>query len=173
MAYDVWQDIWPERDKGHPLAPVRVGVDRRTGRILVGWPHVVQSLQTLFATRYHERILRPWVGSFVPHLLGENAVESVIARFFWAIATAIDLWEPCYKLQNVRLLRRDGSLPIPDQEVGIMTSVDELRRGEITFQMHGIYMPRGHLGDPTPENRRQIGIIGRGSGRWDVLPGTL
>src|SRR5207249_1523646 len=78
-----------------------VRVDRRTGKVLVGWPHVQQSLGVIFSTRYHERVLRRYVGSFVPHLLGESALPRIITRFFWAIASAIDLWEPCYSIQRV------------------------------------------------------------------------
>src|SRR5215203_5743750 len=93
---------------GNALAPVRVGVNRFSGRMMLGQDHVEQSVRTIFITRYHERILRRWVGSFVPHLLGENASESLLARFCWAIMTAIELWEPNYQIKYVYLRQRDG-----------------------------------------------------------------
>jgi hypothetical protein len=31
-------------------------------------------------------------------------------------------------------------------------------------------MPRGHLGDFTPESQRMIGLVGRGSNLWDTVP---
>lgn len=168
--YDVWKDIWPEADKGRVAAPVRVGMDRETGRMLVGWPHVKQSLVTLFMTRYHERVLRYWVGSFVPHLLGENLVESTITRFFWAIATAIDLWEPCYSIEQVHMMTADMTVYEDSQEAAALTSTDMIRRGEVAFQTIGQYRPRGHLGDSTPFDRRSVGIIGRGDGIWTLAP---
>ena len=108
--YDPTLAQWPDLARGAiPLAPVRVGMDRFTGKMLIGWPHVRQSMATIFATRFHERVLRRWVGSFVPHLLGESAVPRIITRFYWAIASAIDLWEPCYAIQRVRIMNRDGT----------------------------------------------------------------
>ena len=63
-------DLWPDLRRGRILlAPVRVGIDRRTGAMMVGWPHVLQSIETILMTRYHERVLRRWAGSFVPHIL--------------------------------------------------------------------------------------------------------
>lgn len=144
--------IWPDLAQGRaPLAPVRVGVDRRTGKMKVGWPHVHQSMEVIFATRYHERVLRRYVGSFVPHLLGESAVNRIITRFFWSIAYAIDLWEPCYSITRVA--------------IGDDVSPETVRLGHFTFQNTGVYRPRGHLGDPTPEDRRQVGFVGSG-GIW-------
>ena len=150
--YESWVKIWPIADKHKMQAPVRVGMDRKTGKILVGWEHVVQSMEMLFATRYHERILRQWVGSFVPHLLGQNITELTVTRFWWAIISAIDLWEPNYRIKDIAL--RAG---LVDQ-----TSADGIRRGDISFAQHGVYRPRGHLGDPTPETLRASAITARG-----------
>src|SRR5215216_1596312 len=165
--YDNTLDIWPElaRERRY-LAPVRIGVDRKTGRMLVGWDHVVQSVFVLFSTRYHERVLRRWVGSFIPHMLGELITARTITRFYWAVASAVDLWEPNYRITRVRMLNRDTSDPLGME---LLTSPEEIRRGEVTFRMEGIYRPRGHLGDFTPEERRSIGLIGRGGGQWDTF----
>jgi len=158
--YNPVGDIWPDLRLGRiVLAPVRVGIDRRSGKILVGWDHVLQSLIMIFQTRYHERVLRRWVGSFVPHILGESATPRVITRFYWAIATAIELWEPNYRIRRVRVASRED-------ETGL-TSAEELRTGTLTHQTEGIYRPRGHLGDFTPERRRTIGLVQRGQA-WDL-----
>jgi hypothetical protein len=161
--YDPTLDIWPDLARGRiALAPVRVGMDRTTGKMLVGWPHVVQSIQVILATRYHERVLRRWCGSFVPHILGESATPKVITRFFWAIASSIELWEPNYRITRVRVQNKG------DRDDTSLTSVEELRRGEMTNRIEGVYRPRGHLGDPTPESRRSAGLIQRSSGYFEA-----
>ena len=47
-----------------------------------------------------------------------------------------------------------------------MTSAEELRRGVLTQKQEGVYRPRAHVGDTTPETRRSLGLIGRGYGPW-------
>lgn len=157
-TYDQWKTIWPD-GPGRPLAPVRVGVDRRTGKVLIGLPHVEQSLETIWSTRFHERILRQWAGSFVLHLLGKNTVASTFTSFYWAIGAAIDLWEPGARFRRVRVRRRaDGR---------DLTSAEELRRGEARLVPEWDYMPRGHLGDKTVERTHAGGLVPGGAQIWD------
>jgi len=158
--------LWPDSDRRRPLAPVRVGMDRLTGKMIIGERHEDQSLFIIFSTRYHTRVLRRWCGSFVPHLLGQSAVKRVIARFYWAIFTALDLFEPNVRITRVRVLSRDGT-GNPEQS---LTSTEELRAGHITFRLESIRRPRGHLGDFTPEGRRTIGIVRRARSAFDRIP---
>jgi phage baseplate assembly protein W len=164
--YDPELEMWPDLKHGRiVLNPVRIGVDRYTGKMMTGWEHVIQSMLLIFSTRFHERVLRRWVGSFVPHLLGENATETTIARFYWSIATGLDLWEPNYRIQRVRVGRRsDGSL---------LTSTEELRSGHLSTAMEGVYRPRAHLGDENPEERKTIGLVSRGFNVWERQPGLV
>jgi len=164
--YDPNLDMWPDLKEGRiVLNPVRIGVDRYTGKMLTGWDHVIQSMLLIFSTRYHERVLRRWAGSFVPHLIGENATETTIMRFYWAIATGLDLWEPNYRIQRVRVgTRADGS---------ILTSAEELRTGRLTTSSEGVYRPRGHIGDNSPEGRRSVGLVSRGFNVWEHGPGQV
>ena len=158
-VYDPNLDIWPDLRKGRiVLRPVRVGVNASNGKVMIGWDHVEQSIWFILWTRYHKRPLRRWVGSFVPFILGETSLRIGISRFYWAIATAIDLWEPNYRIQRVRVSKRADDTSL--------TSAEELRQGKLTTRMEGVYRPRGHLGDQTPERRRSIGLIGRGYGMW-------
>ena len=123
------------------LAPLPgTGIDRRTGRVISGWPHVEQSLHVIFTTRIGERVMRRWFGSAVPQILGQNMVPSTVLKFWTAICIAVDLWEPRYRITKI-------------DPIG---SPEEMRLGAIKFEVQGIYMPRGHLGDSTPEGVRSI-----------------
>lgn len=158
-----WGNTWPELETRGIAAPVSVGIDNRTGKVISGWEHVEQSIMRGMATRFHERGLRRWVGCYVPHLLGELATLQNILRFYGAIATFLDLWEPRFRVAEVRLVNSDGS----DAHTSVVAQ--RLRLGHVTFRVTGVYMPRGHLGDFTPESRRSILFRGTGTGNWERL----
>jgi len=158
--------MWPDLKYGRiVLNPVRIGMDRVTGKVLTGWDHVIQSMLLIFSTRYHERVLRRWCGSYVPHLIGENADEPTICRFYWAIATGLDLWEPNYRIQRVRVSKRADGSPL--------TSPEELRSGQLITSMEGVYRPRGHLGNSNPQVRRGVGLVSRGYNLWEGREGYV
>lgn len=118
------------------LAPyASTGIDRETGKLLTGWDHVLQSMSVIFTTFFGERVMRRFFGSFVPKVLGQPLTETTLIRFWTAICVAIDMWEPRYRV--TRIIPRG--------------SADEMRQGGIGFHIEGVYMPRGHLGDKTPE----------------------
>lgn len=158
--------IWPDLGAGQVLiSPPRNGMDRFTGKLLQGWQHVEQSLELIFLTPFHQRVLRRWVGSFVPHVLGEIAVERVITRFYWAISTSIDLWEPDYRIRNVAFM---GQATPGDLSP---TATEALyRQGNVFFRTEGMWYPRGHLGDFTPYVRQAAGLVTNGGSMWDVVP---
>jgi phage baseplate assembly protein W len=125
------------------------GMDRRTGKLLTGWQHVLQSLDVIFTTHFGQRVMRRWFGSFVPKILGENMTPSTVLRFWTAICIAIDTWEPRYRV--IRIVPRGSS--------------DQMLKGALGFEIEGVYMPRGHLGDFTPEQDiRSVRLGGNASG---------
>jgi phage baseplate assembly protein W len=158
MAAGVGYEPLDNGSRSGTLSPVRVGIDNRTGKMLIGWPHVAMCIARLFTCRFHERVLRRWLGSLVPHLLGENATRNNILRYFSAIATAIDLWEPCFRVAYVNVCDLQGNI----QDTA--TIANRLRVGQIAFRVRGYYMPRGHLGDFTVESVRDIYFVGTGTG---------
>lgn len=125
------------------------GVNRDTGKLLDGWPHVVQSIGVLLSTHYSTRVMRRYFGSNVPKLLGENLTPRTILRFRIAVAIALDLWEPRFRL-----------LTIVPTETG--NSPENLRLGRLSLMAPGIYMPRGHLGDFTPAGSYTLTIASGG-----------
>lgn len=166
--YRVVNAIWPDLlNQRSLIAPARNGVNRETGQLMQGWDHVEQSMNTIFNTPFHERILRRWVGSFVPHILGEIAVPRVITRFHWAMAVSIDMWEPNYRIQTVYYMG-DALESWAPQEFDV---AGEFRLGHAYFRTEGSYRPRAHLGDPTPYARRANTLVSRGGDIWDPARG--
>ena len=167
----VWPDLWKQKVF---IAPARNGMDRRTGKLLQGWDHVQQSMEIIFETPYHERVLRRWVGSFVPRLLGEEIIYRIITRFWWAIAEALDLWEPNYRVKHVffmgNALNRTGTSPSTETAADTRSDADTIRLGQVIFRNEGVYRPRAHLGDFSPEQLRYFGAISQGGGLWDITP---
>jgi hypothetical protein len=69
-------------------------------------------------------------------------VPSTLLKFWTAIVVAIDLWEPRYRVTKI--------LPA--------ASPEEMRQGILGYRIEGVYRPRGHLGDFTPERVRTVTI---------------
>lgn len=163
--YRVVNAIWPDLlNQKSLIAPARNGVNRMTGQLMQGWDHVEQSMQVIFDTPFHDRILRRWVGSFVPHILGEIMVPRIITRFHWAMAVSIDMWEPNYRIQTVFFMDQAIEDWKPTQSFDV---AGEFRLGHAFFRTEGNYRPRAHLGDPTPYTRHANTLITRGAEMWD------
>lgn len=168
--FDVVNAIWPDlANQQANIAPARNGMNRETGKLMQGWEHVEQSMHVIFLTPFHQRVLRRYVGSFVPQILGESGVPRVITRFFWAIASAIDLWEPNYRIKQVFLMGSalDTTWAPP---LSATSAANIFRTGEVIFRTEGVYRPRGHLGDFSPYERRLAGFVGEGGEIWDGVP---
>ena len=114
-----------------------VGLNAATGGVLEGWPHVVQSLQDIFTTRFGTRIMREWYGSFVPNLLGRNITPNEVTPWFAAVTSAIEQWEPRYRVTRIQVL-------------------EATRTGQFHFFLEGEYRPRATYGDFTVEGARRI-----------------
>lgn len=166
--YRVVNAIWPDLlNQRAIIAPSRNGVNRDTGRLMQGWDHVEQSMKVIFATPFHERILRRWVGSYVPYILGETYSPRIVTRFFWAIAVSIDLWEPNYRIKQVHYMGDALSNWSPKT----LDAVGEYRLGHGIFRTEGVYRPRAHLGDPAAYQPRAVALLGQGTEIWDPAIG--
>jgi uncharacterized protein len=119
------------------------GINRRTGRILDGFPHVVQSIDVIFSTRLGERVMRRWFGAIGAAILGRLLVPRTILIFTTALTVALELWEPRFKVTRVIT---DGN------------TTDKLRLGELSLIIEGEYRPRGHLGDTRSEGVRRVSL---------------
>ncbi len=117
------------------------GIDRYTGKVIAGWDHVQQSLEVIWSTRIGERVLREEFGNPGLRLLGEAMLPRVILVYWNTVVTVTAAWEPRFTILRVT---SEGNTP------------ETMRAGAIQFQVHGVYRPRAHLGDPTPEGRRVV-----------------
>jgi hypothetical protein len=142
--------LWPDLSAGNAQvnAPNN-SFDRFTGKLISGWPAVQQRMDILFSTPIHQRVLRRWVGSLVPRMLGQNIVSATILRFFNAIATALDLWEPCYRVGRVYFMENVGPPEAPP--IPLAAASAEIRAGNIAFRTEGVYYPYAVQGNFTPQ----------------------
>lgn len=122
-----------------------IDIDAGSGADIAGWLHVLQSLEEIFKTRFAERVMREWFGSMVPAFLGENMNVQTIVPFFSAIASAIEQWEPRYRVTRV----------VPES-VG--------RDGRLRVLIEGEYRPRALLGDFTPDGIRRVVLAANDNG---------
>lgn len=110
-----------------------VGIDRRTGQVLQGWAHVVQSIEDILTTRVMTRVMRRLYGSDTPLLIDAPMNKRSLMAVYSTIAVALLKWEPRFRLARVEYVSASAS-------------------GQASILLTGSYIPRGHLGDGTPES---------------------
>ena len=90
----------------------RVGIDGRTGKILVGWPHCQQSLATIWTTRLGEMVMLLDFGSNLRSWLAEDLDPATALGIYADLVVAAHTWEPEYRISTLQLVRatRDGGL---------------------------------------------------------------
>lgn len=113
------------------------GIDRHTGATVTDWAHVLQSLDVIFTTRFGERVLREWFGSTVTGLLGQNLSTNDVVPFFTAIAAAVEMWEPRFRITKIDVL-------------------EVTRTGRLSLYIDGVYRPRAAFGDFRADGPRKI-----------------
>lgn len=106
----------------------RTGIDMTTGKLLVGWAHVQQSLAVIWTTRLEERVMLLDFGSNLRSWLAEDLTPATALGIYGDLIDAAHKWEPEYRISTLQFVsaKRDGSLG--------------LRHG-------GIYYPEGRLGN--------------------------
>jgi len=100
-----------------------------TGGAVEGWNHVVQSIQTILATRLNTRVFRREFGSEVPALVDAPMNEANVLSLYVAVAEALERWEPRFEMTDVQ--------------------VEGLESGVITMVLTGNHRPNAHMGDLT------------------------
>lgn len=96
-----------------------VGMCRRTGRLIGGLDHLVQSIADILGTRKGTRRERPDYGSDIPAMVDMPVTRGWISSVQAEAARAIGRWEPRIALDRVT----------------VMSVVD----GAVTFRIAGRY----------------------------------
>jgi phage baseplate assembly protein W len=99
-------------------------VDRETGEWIQGWTRAKQSIVTILTTRLRTRLMRLWWGSEFLNLQDKPATMEVFVRSIGAAANAINLYEPEFEVQTIK--------------------IDSLNaNGECMVTVDGVYIPEG------------------------------
>ncbi|WP_187967854.1 GPW/gp25 family protein [Aquibium microcysteis] len=122
----------------------RVGLDARTGRLLYGWEHCVQSITEILHTEFGERVQRRLFGSDLPRIIDRPQNEETVMDIYMATAQAL---EP--RMVEGRQYGEPGF-------VLLRTSLDAATPGRVTLLLSGVFFERGHLGDYSNPSERQV-----------------
>ena len=106
------------------MVDYRIGMDMETGRALIGFAHVQQSVRIILTTFYDELVMLHEFGSDLVRQIGRNLTPSVIAALYRDAVSAIHRFEPEYRIKRVRIK-------------------DITRVGGITIETQGLYYPEG------------------------------
>lgn len=118
---------------------MRAGIDRETGRLLTGWDHCAQSIIVVLTTEIGARVMRRAFGSALHELQDRNPDGRTVMMAFVSIAAALRQWEPGFRLGRI----------IPES-IGA--------DGVAVFRLAGTFFPRGHLGDYSVTEPREVAI---------------
>lgn len=115
------------------------GIDAETGQSITGWPHVMQSIRDILVTDLGLRPMREYFGSLVPRALGRSINRQEILPIISIIASAIEIWEPRYRVTSF--------------EIG-----GEAISGRLSLILTGEFRPGALWGDMTVADLRNLTV---------------
>ena len=120
--------------------PSSSGVNAITGEVMTDWDHVQQSIRKVLTTPIGSRVMRRSFGSDLPDLVDAKMVERNILAIYSAAATAINKWEPRFRMQHGAVVTAGAT-------------------GVVQLEIKGIYYPNGHKGDYSVAENRSTRIV--------------
>ncbi|MCB5204255.1 integrase [Neorhizobium sp. T786] len=106
----------------------RSGIDGRTGKVITGIPHLMQSLAKIWGTRIDTRVMRLDFGSDLRSLLSEDLTPSIALLIYNELVASAARWEPEYVLNQLQLV-----------------TISET--GKLGLRHGGLYFPEGRFGN--------------------------
>ena len=106
----------------------RTGIDRVTGKPLVGFAHVRQSVEVILATLLTERFMLLDFGFKGVRHIGKNLVAPEVLAIYRDVRNATRKWEPEYDITRFMLARAEAT-------------------GLLALGTAGTYYPEGRFGN--------------------------
>ena len=78
-----------------------IDIDRITGNYVQGWDRIKQSIVTILTTRLRTRLMRLWWGSAFIDMQDKPGNEEVMMTGMMAAISAINTYEPEFKVTKV------------------------------------------------------------------------
>jgi uncharacterized protein len=99
-----------------------IDIDRLTGEYVQGWPRIKQSITTILTTRLRTRLMRLWWGSSFIDMQDKPGNEEVLMGGMIAAITAINTYEPEFKVTRVAIdsFGPDGAITITVEGVDLI-----------------------------------------------------
>jgi uncharacterized protein len=114
---------------------MRTGLNRRTGQIMRGWEHTLQSLGEILSTAFETRVMRRDFGSIVPDIIDHNITPDIMLRLVAGVAEACLKFEPNFRLTDATLLSIGAD-------------------GRVEISLDGIEYPNGYKGNYAISQKR-------------------
>jgi len=120
--------------------PSSTGVNAVTGAPLSDWDHTQQSIRKILKTPIGARVMRRDFGSELPDLIDAKMTPRNILKLYSSAATAIQKWEPRFRMRFGRITRADVA-------------------GALSLEIYGIYFPLGHRGDYSIAEDQSLRVV--------------
>lgn len=115
------------------------GVNAETGKELTDWEHVKQSIRIILTTPIGSRVMRRDFGSNLPDLVDRKLTPRGVLAVYSATALALVKWEPRFLLTKASVIKTS-------------------EQGHLELALFGTYYPRGHLGDYSVAEDRNVRV---------------
>lgn len=108
--------------------PDSAGINAATGSPLADWEHTKQSIRKILTTPIGSRVMRRDFGSDIPDMIDRKMTQGNVLAVYAAAASALARWEPRFQMRAGRVANATAT-------------------GVLEIEIHGLYFPRGHVGD--------------------------
>jgi uncharacterized protein len=111
-----------------PATEHLIDVDRYTGELIQGWARIKQSIFVILTTRLRTRLMRLWWGSKFINMQDKPSNQEVIVSGMMAAISAINTYEPEFKVTRVTIDEAgpDGAITFTVEGIDLVDQV--LRR---------------------------------------------
>jgi phage baseplate assembly protein W len=106
----------------------RTGIDGRTGKVITGIPHLMQSLGKIWGTRIDSRVMRLDFGSDLRSLLSEDLTPAIALLLYNELYASAAKWEHEYAITQLQLVTLSEG-------------------GKLGLRYGGVYFPEGRFGN--------------------------